>query len=290
MKKQLVLTISTLFLGVVIVVSSSSGQTDKKKKKTNSKSTIITINDGDTIINGKHFRELSEKEKAEFRKTQQTFEKENEKLQAELKIEMENLQKEMKALNIEMANIDIEAQKMSENERKAYKIRMAKSPKAPRPPKAIREFPEPPPVPDFPSFSYSFHNERDFYIDDEETSEEGAQIFIFNDGGNKTVIKLMKATEKDLKKIGAKKEEEIKMFPNPAKDQITLNFNFSESAPVTINIYDNDGKIVKSETIKDYKAGNYEKTYSMSEFENGLYLVEFVQKDLKIFRKLSVIR
>lgn len=288
MKKQVVLTISTLLLGVVIVVSSSSGQTDKKKKKINSKPTIISINDGDTIINGRHFRELSEKEKAEFRKMQQEFEKDNLKMQAELKVEMEHLEKEMKALNVEMAIIDTETKKMTENELKVYKHRMARPPKAPRAPKVISGIPEPPPFPEFPSFSYSFDSGRDVYIDDEEASEEGTQVFVFNDGGNKTVIKLMKATEKDLKKIGAKKEEEIKMFPNPAKDQITLNFNFSENAPVTINIYDNDGKIVKSETIKDYKAGNYEKTYNMSEFENGLYLVEFVQKELKIVRKLSI--
>jgi Secretion system C-terminal sorting domain len=293
MKKYLATSLTVLLLGVVVVVSSSNGQDNKKKKKKEKGSMQISMTENDTVVNGKRFRDLSAAEKAEFEKKTAELKINHEKMSRELEQEMKQLNRDMQKLNSEMLllNDSLLSEFEFDDDDKSVRIYRHKAPKAPRAPR-FPEYSEAPPMPDMPEiprFEFNFDGEGKYSIVSDE-EKEGMQVFMFNDGNKKTVIKLMKATEKDLKKIGAKKDEEIKMFPNPAKDQLSLSFNFSEATPVTINIYTNDGKLVKSETIKDYKGGNYEKMYTLNEFENGIYLVEFVQKELKIVRKLSVVR
>lgn len=290
MKKYLIIS-AALLLSVVVIVSGSKGQSDDKSKKKDKKMLTITISDKDTIINGKNFKDLSKAEKAEFYK----MEKGRKSSEVEMRKNMKEMKKNMQTLNKEMIILDdddINTIDFSGDDNKIV-IRKSVKPRAPRPPHhpvdvdGIPPFPEMPELGEMQAFefntapgSFKFHINGD--------SDENAQVFTFNDGGKRTVIKMMQASPAELKKIGAEKTEEIKMYPNPSKDQLTLSFNFSESLPVTINVYDTDGKQVKTETIKDYKAGNYEKTYSISEFENGSYLVEFVQKDKKIVRKIYI--
>jgi hypothetical protein len=293
MKKYLATSLTVLLLGVVVVVSSSNGQDKKNKKKKEKGSMQISMTENDTIVNGKRFRDLSAAEKAAFEKKTAELKIHHEKMSRELDQEMKRLNQDMQKLHSEMIilNDSLLSEFEFDDDDKSVRIYRHKAPKAPRAPR-FPEFSEMPPMPDMPEiprFEFNFDGEGKYSIVSDE-EQEGMQVFMFNDGNKKTVIKLMKATENDLKKIGAKKDEEIKMFPNPAKDQLSLSFNFSEASPVTINIYTNDGKLVKSETIKDYKGGNYEKMYSLNDFENGIYLVEFIQKELKIVRKLSVQR
>lgn len=289
MKKTLLIG-AALLLGVIVLVSNSNGQDKERSKKKKSKSTTITINDGDTIVNGKKYSDLSKEEKAEFEKMQAKFEKEMNFKSIELDKKMKALDKEMKALNREMVIIGDsfdEEINIGEDGDKVI-IRSRNAPRAPRAPHAPRhaEFPEIPPVPELPHFNFDFDGEHGFVFSNGD--DANAQVFIFNNDGKKTVIKMLNANADELKKIGAKTNEEISLYPNPAKDQLTLSFNFSESSPVSITIYDMEGKIIKTENIKDYKAGNYEKVYSISEFENGSYLVEFAQKDKKIVRKIII--
>ena len=293
MKKYLATSLTVILLGVVVVVSSSNGQDKKNKKKKENSPMIISMNDTDTVVNGKNYRDLSAAEKAAFEKKTAELKINHEKMSRELDGEMKKLNVEMRKLNSEL--IVLNDSILSEFEFddkegsvKVYKHRAPRAPRAPRHPK-FSEAPPMPELPELPHFKFNFDEDGNFAFTNDD-AEEGMQMFVFNDGDKKMVVKLMKASEKELKKIGTKKEEEIKLFPNPAKDQLSLNFNFTEASPVTINIYDRDGKLVKSETIKDYKGGNYDKTYNMLDFENGVYLVEFVQKELKIVRKLSVQR
>lgn len=292
MKKYISISALTLLLGVVVVVSSSKGQDsdkNRKKKKENSQM-IITINEKDTMVNGKKFSELSEKEKAEFEKAEAKFHKDNHKMRIELDRDMKKLNEEMKELNSEIIILSDEFAKdlkMKDGERvvRMYKHKAPKAPEAPGFPE-FGELPEIPEIPGHPEFKF-FNDGEHRVIVRAGDRENVLQSYVFNDGDSKTVIKLMNASDEDKKKIGIK-EEEIKLFPNPAKNELSLNFNFSDAAPVIINIYDMDGKVVKSETIKDYKGGNYEKVYKIDEFKNGSYLVEFSQGKQKVVRKLRI--
>lgn len=290
MKKYLLIS-AALLLSVVVIVSGSKGQTSDKNKKAKKKSITITINDSDTIINGKNFRNLSKEEKAEFF----ALEKERKASDRKMKSDMKELNKEMEKLSKQMIIIEDEHASsfdLEEDESRVV-VRKSKAPHVPHPPHQSESLSSFPPIPELPEFAETSTFEfttapGEFRLHMDGERNEDAQVFTFNDGGKRTIIKMMQASPAELKKIGAAKTDEVKMYPNPVKDQLTLTFNFSETAPVTVNIYDLEGKQVKTETIKDYKAGNYEKIYSISEFENGSYLVEFVQKDKKIVRKIYI--
>lgn len=299
MKKNLIITGAIVLLGTIVIASASMGKGDEKSNKKKSKhpkekGTIILIDENDTLINGKNFRDLSEKEKEEFLNRHKNFKLD----QKQFELEMKEFSKDMEKLNKEMIVINDSIENgfsfsFSDEDGKVT-VRAPKPPRAPKHmkhpkhPGANVEIPEIPELPEVPNFEFHFDDE--VFARAPRANDENAQVYVFKDSDKNIVVKLMKANPKELKKIGAKNEEEIKMYPNPAKDEITLNFNFSESAPVTINIYDLEGKLIKSESIKDYKAGNYEKTFSMNDFENGSYLVEFVQNKTKIVRKLSIQR
>lgn len=295
MKKYIATSLTVLLLGVVVIVSSSKGQaSDKNKKKKEKQEMTVIIKDSDTIINGKKFSDLSEKEKAEFEKAVAKLHKDKHDMRIEIDRDMKRLNEEMKDLNAEVIILSDDFAnelKMKDGERvvRMYKHKAPRAPKAPSFPE-LGDLPPMAEIPEMPG-----HPEFKFYNDGEHRvivhggdRQEALQSFVYNDGDKRTVIKLMKATDEDKKKIGIKEEEEIKLFPNPAKNELSLNFNFSDAAPVNINIYDMVGKVVKSETIKDYKGGNYEKVYKIDEFKNGTYLVEFSQNKQKVVRKLRI--
>ena len=285
MKKNLIVSFA-LFLGLVVLVSSSKGQVIIKDTKGPGKIMTINISDEDTIVNGKKFNQLSKADKEQFRK----MEKERKGSELKRNRNMKDLDKDMQVLNKKMLIIedgDINTIDINGDEPKVI-IRKSIAPKAPRSPRS----PEPnvmiAPDPEFPGNDAFEMNMAPgvfkFHIN--EDRDEDAQVFTFNDGDHSTVVKLMQANAEDLKKIGITNKDEIKMYPNPAKNQLTLSFNFSNSAPVKITIYGEEGKQIKTETIADYKAGDYEKTYTLSEFNNGTYLVEFAQGTNKVVRKL----
>lgn len=286
MKKYIIYSAALVF-GLVVIVSGSKGQDNEKGKKKESAIKTINITDKDTLINGKSFKKLSKAEKAEFLEMEKEMKDKHIKMEKRIK----KFDKEMQALNKKMIIVedaDINTFDFDGDDSKVI-IRKSVSPRAPRAPRAPEGITiEPPVAPGFPEmeeFEMNISpNAFKFHINTDQ--DEDAQEFTYNDGGKRTIVKMMQANSEDLKKIGVAKSDEIKMFPNPAKDQLTLSFNFSNSAPVKITIYDEEGKQVKSENISDYKAGNYEKTYSLSEFENGTYLVEFAQGSQKIVRKI----
>ncbi len=298
MKKYITTSLTVLLLGVVVVVSSSKGQDSEKnrKKKKEKQEMTVLIYDTDTIVNGKKYSDLSAKEKAEFEKAEAKMHKDKHDMRIEIDRDMKRLNDEMKELNAEVIILSddfAKELKMKDGERvvRMYKHKAPRAPKAPSFPELgdvppMAEVPEMPGHPEFKFFNDGEHR----VIVRTGDREDALQSFVYNEGDKRTVIKLMKATDEDKKKIGIKDEEEIKLFPNPAKNELSLNFNFSDAAPVNINIYDMDGKVVKSETIKDYKGGNYEKVYKIDEFKNGTYLVEFSQNKQKVVRKISLQR
>ena len=286
MKKYIIYSAALVF-GLVVIVSGSKGQDNEKGKKKESTIKTINITDKDTLINGKSFRKLSKAEKAEFLE----MEKEMKGKHIKMEKRMKKLDKEMEALNKKMIIVEdgnINTFDFDGDDSKII-IRKSVSPRAPRSPRAPEGVelvaPVAPGFPDMEEFEMNI-SPRAFHFHINADQDEDAQVFTYNDGGKRTIVKMMQANSEDLKKIGVTKSDEIKMFPNPAKDQLTLSFNFSNSAPVKITIYDEEGKQIKTENISDYKTGDYEKTYKLSEFENGTYLVEFAQGSQKIVRKI----
>ena len=66
-------------------------------------------------------------------------------------------------------------------------------------------------------------------------------------------------------------ENQIKAFPNPAKDNLTINVNF---IPTTLNIYDINGSLINSEILSDES-----NTINVSEYKTGLYFFTLFNKE-----------
>lgn len=75
------------------------------------------------------------------------------------------------------------------------------------------------------------------------------------------------------------------LFPNPASDIITLNFETINSEDLTLNIYNMTGNLVKSEMLKPNKPQFY-----IGDLSNGIYVVEINSKEWTKKQKLIIQR
>jgi len=77
---------------------------------------------------------------------------------------------------------------------------------------------------------------------------------------------------------------DIKLFPNPASEYVTILFN-NPSEKISIQIYDQLGRVVFN---KEIISVNYEERISLSEISSGIYYVQIASKENKITKKLLV--
>lgn len=98
---------------------------------------------------------------------------------------------------------------------------------------------------------------------------------------------------KDLKKAGVntKKREleidDLRFSPNPSDGKITLSFTLEEKKTVIINIYDINGNIVYTETIKDFQ-GTYNKEIDISDKGTGAFFLQIIQGLYDVIKKIII--
>ncbi len=71
--------------------------------------------------------------------------------------------------------------------------------------------------------------------------------------------------------------EEVKVFPNPTTDQITVQFK-GEATPMNIVVRDVSGREIYKEEVKNFD-GNYDKMIDVKEAAAGLLIVTIVQNE-----------
>lgn len=67
--------------------------------------------------------------------------------------------------------------------------------------------------------------------------------------------------------------DNLSVYPNPANESLSINFNLNASSNVAVNLIDLNGKVVFSKTISG-KILKYQDTLSLSEFANGIYTLQ----------------
>jgi len=77
---------------------------------------------------------------------------------------------------------------------------------------------------------------------------------------------------------------EFQLFPNPAKDEVTIQISNSSLIDGLINIYNIQGKVI----LKGIKLQEQYSTLDISNLESGLYFVEFTKGNAKTIEKLMV--
>jgi hypothetical protein len=109
-------------------------------------------------------------------------------------------------------------------------------------------------------------------------------------------IELQDAKEDDIKElkdagIKTKKRaldvENLKFSPNPSNGKINLSFTLEEMKDVTINIYDINGRVVYTETIKNFQ-GSYQKEIDISDKGTGAFFLQIVQGLYDVIKKIII--
>jgi len=100
-------------------------------------------------------------------------------------------------------------------------------------------------------------------------------------GGKKGASVEDPKTDMDLQK-------EFRLYPNPVSDQATVEFVLAGDSPVTIHLYNVDGRIVKSENLGTLNEGFHNHTITVDDLDNGMYILELKAGD-KQFRQSIIV-
>ncbi|MDB4125684.1 T9SS type A sorting domain-containing protein [Candidatus Marinimicrobia bacterium] len=80
------------------------------------------------------------------------------------------------------------------------------------------------------------------------------------------------------------------VYPNPFNPVTTIDFSVSQPNHIDINIYDLNGKFVKSINSKQYAIGNYSETIDISGFTSGVYFVRLELENRFLTQKLMLLK
>jgi plastocyanin len=86
-----------------------------------------------------------------------------------------------------------------------------------------------------------------------------------------------------------KTQNDMLIYPNPAKDKITLQFNNPTLNPVEITLFDFQGKLVEVLFPKTEFTGLLVRTFSLSKINGGgIYIVKITSGDQVAYQKIVV--
>lgn len=77
-------------------------------------------------------------------------------------------------------------------------------------------------------------------------------------------------------------------FPNPATNDITINFGLNKSSQIDIEIFDVTGKNVKSIKMDNIESGNHSSKISLSELNAGVYMYSVKSDNAKMYSKFTI--
>lgn len=80
-------------------------------------------------------------------------------------------------------------------------------------------------------------------------------------------------------------ENTFEVFPNPAAEQFTINFEEAISTSANLSIFDLQGKLVKQELLT-----NQQTVIATDDLKNGLYIIRVDNGDKSYVHKLSVVK
>ncbi len=67
-------------------------------------------------------------------------------------------------------------------------------------------------------------------------------------------------------------EENLSVYPNPANQQLNIRYTLNETSPVTIKLFDAEGKTIRTITNENKLIGNYQQSISVDDVSAGIYV------------------
>jgi hypothetical protein len=65
----------------------------------------------------------------------------------------------------------------------------------------------------------------------------------------------------------------LTVSPNPAADQLTINFTLNNASSINVNLIDINGKVVFNKNVKG-NVLSYKDILTLSDFANGIYTLQ----------------
>ena len=78
-----------------------------------------------------------------------------------------------------------------------------------------------------------------------------------------------------------------KVYPNPTNGVFTVEIKNSE-APLVIRIIDILGQVVKEDVFNEWSNNKLNKTYDLTDMDQGIYFVEISSENKRMVKKLTV--
>jgi hypothetical protein len=79
-------------------------------------------------------------------------------------------------------------------------------------------------------------------------------------------------------------------FPNPAKDEVNINFALAQAGNVEITLFDVTGKQVENVKLDGLQSGSHSTKISVSSLNAGIYMYSIKSQNAQAFSKLTVIK
>jgi len=80
----------------------------------------------------------------------------------------------------------------------------------------------------------------------------------------------------------------VSLFPNPATNEVSLQFTLSEISDITIKVIDLNGKVMETQNINNAISGSNTTTLNVSNYANGIYSVVLQSNDTLTTKKLVI--
>jgi thiol-disulfide isomerase/thioredoxin len=81
---------------------------------------------------------------------------------------------------------------------------------------------------------------------------------------------------------------EVLVYPNPALNEATIEFNLTENQNMAINVYDVTGKLVQEIGNTNYSVGNHKINFDGSNLESGLYYINIISDNGVVTSRLML--
>jgi PKD repeat protein len=101
-------------------------------------------------------------------------------------------------------------------------------------------------------------------------------LIAYSATGNDTITKTIYALPTAVKEIGNIFASKLSVYPNPASQNITVEFLLQESTDIKWNILDITGRVIKTADASAFVSGNNKATIETDELINGLYFIQLV--------------
>ena len=79
-------------------------------------------------------------------------------------------------------------------------------------------------------------------------------------------------------------------FPNPATNEVSINYSLNKSGKVEIDIYDVTGKMFNTIKSDNLEIGNHSSNINVSNFNAGVYMYSVKSENAKMYSKFTIVK